>query len=81
MSPPDDTEDRFARLPETVLLADRMRTIGYTNATSAGISISIDDMRIPPEKAKLVDAAQLDPEANEGAVAAKPRRLRTGRRR
>ena len=43
---------------ETVLLADRVRTIGYTEATSAGISISIDDMRIPPEKAKLVLEAQ-----------------------
>src|SRR5687767_8925811 len=35
---------------ETVILSDRIRTMGYTNATSAGISISIDDMRIPPEK-------------------------------
>ena len=42
---------------ETVLLADRLRTIGYTEATSAGISISIDDMQIPPEKYALVDAA------------------------
>jgi DNA-directed RNA polymerase subunit beta' len=55
-----DATYRMSGQKETVLLADRMRTIGYTNATSAGISISIDDMRIPPEKAKLVDAAQLE---------------------
>jgi DNA-directed RNA polymerase subunit beta' len=43
---------------ETVLLSDRVRTMGYSQATSAGISISIDDMRIPPEKEELVTAAQ-----------------------
>jgi DNA-directed RNA polymerase subunit beta' len=53
-----DTAYRLCGQKETVILADRIRTVGYTNATSAGISISIDDMRIPPEKAKLVDAAQ-----------------------
>jgi len=51
---------REAGQKETVLLADRLRTIGYTEATKAGISISIDDMRIPPEKAKLVEAAQTE---------------------
>ncbi|MGF1510628.1 MAG: DNA-directed RNA polymerase subunit beta' [Myxococcota bacterium] len=43
---------------ETVLLADRVRTIGYSQATAAGISISIDDMRIPDEKAAIVGKAQ-----------------------
>ncbi len=51
---------RLCGQKETVLLADRVRTIGYTQATSAGISISIDDMRIPPEKQKLVDGAQAE---------------------
>src|SRR5688572_10751574 len=45
---------------ETVILSDRIRTMGYTNATSAGISISIDDMRIPAEKPELVGAAQAE---------------------
>ena len=43
---------------ETVLLSDRIRTIGYSQATAAGISISIDDMRIPPEKQTIVGQAQ-----------------------
>ncbi|HJL41435.1 MAG TPA: DNA-directed RNA polymerase subunit beta' [Myxococcales bacterium LLY-WYZ-16_1] len=43
---------------DTVLLADRLRTIGYTQATAAGVSISIDDMRIPPEKQDIVGKAQ-----------------------
>jgi DNA-directed RNA polymerase subunit beta' len=43
---------------ETVILSDRIRTLGYTNATMAGVSISIDDMRIPDEKHELVSAAQ-----------------------
>ena len=45
---------------ETVLIADRIRTIGYGQSTAAGISISIDDMRIPPEKEKLVAEAQAE---------------------
>jgi DNA-directed RNA polymerase subunit beta' len=43
---------------ETVILSDRIRTIGYGMATAAGISISIDDMRIPAEKEQLVTSAQ-----------------------
>jgi DNA-directed RNA polymerase subunit beta' len=43
---------------ETVLLADKVRTIGYSQATAAGISISIDDMRIPDEKQVIVGKAQ-----------------------
>ena len=31
----------------TVLLSDRLRTLGYEFATRAGISICIDDMRVP----------------------------------
>ncbi len=41
----------------TVLMADYLRSTGYTEATKAGISICMDDMVIPPEKAKLIDAA------------------------
>jgi DNA-directed RNA polymerase subunit beta' len=43
---------------DTVILADKVRTIGYSQATAAGISISIDDMRIPPEKPEIVGKAQ-----------------------
>ena len=43
---------------ETVLLADRIRSYGYTNATRAGISIALKDMIIPPAKYTLIEAAQ-----------------------
>jgi len=41
----------------TVILADRLRSLGYQYATRAGISICIDDMQIPTDKQKLIDAA------------------------
>ena len=43
---------------ETVLLADHIRTMGYRNATRAGISICIDNMKIPEAKTRLVKGAQ-----------------------
>ena len=42
----------------TVILADRLRTLGYQNATTAGISICVDDMRIPPDKEKFIGEAR-----------------------
>ena len=43
----------------TVILADALRTLGYKNATRAGMSICIDDMRIPPDKERfLADATE-----------------------
>jgi DNA-directed RNA polymerase subunit beta' len=42
----------------TVILADHLRTLGYTEATKAGISICIDDMRIPKRKHDLLSQAQ-----------------------
>jgi DNA-directed RNA polymerase subunit beta' len=41
----------------TVILADRLRSLGYTHATKAGISICIDDMKIPKDKQKLIEGA------------------------
>ncbi|MCG5055490.1 MAG: DNA-directed RNA polymerase subunit beta' [Myxococcales bacterium] len=45
---------------ETVLLADRLRSLGYTNATRAGASICVSDLLIPDAKTKLLDQAQGD---------------------
>ncbi len=42
----------------TVLLADHLRTLGYTHATKAGISVSIGDMQIPGKKHTFVESAQ-----------------------
>ena len=44
----------------TVILSDRLRTLGYEFATKAGISICIDDMRVPKSKATLIEEAQSD---------------------
>jgi DNA-directed RNA polymerase subunit beta' len=44
----------------TVLLSDHLRTLGYEWATRAGISISVDDMKIPPSKERLIEEAQGD---------------------
>jgi DNA-directed RNA polymerase subunit beta' len=41
----------------TVILSDRLKDLGYHYATLGGISISIDDMRIPVKKGKLIDMA------------------------
>ncbi len=43
---------------ETVLLADRLRTLGFTHATLAGVSVCMDDMVIPDKKRELIDDAQ-----------------------
>ncbi len=42
----------------TVLLADALRTMGFTFATQAGISICLDDMAIPDAKETLIDGAR-----------------------
>jgi DNA-directed RNA polymerase subunit beta' len=42
----------------TVLLSDRLRTLGYQYATGAGISICVDDMKVPGQKSNLIEQAQ-----------------------
>jgi len=42
----------------TVILADRLKDIGYKFATLAGMSISMRDMVIPSEKGKIIKAAE-----------------------
>src|SRR5213595_94877 len=41
---------------ETVLLADRLRSLGYGYATKAGISIAIKDMVIPAKKQEMLES-------------------------
>ena len=43
---------------ETVRVLDRLKELGYANATAAGVSIGLSDMIIPPEKADLMAAAR-----------------------
>ncbi len=42
---------------QTVILADRLKNMGFEYATRAGISISIDDMLIPASKENLLERA------------------------
>ena len=56
----NDLIDRCYRLcgqKATVLMADYLRSTGYSQATKAGISICVDDMVIPDEKHTLLDTA------------------------
>ena len=56
----EDLIDKCYRMvggKSTVILADRLRTLGFQYSTRAGISISIDDMRIPGKKEKLINQA------------------------
>jgi DNA-directed RNA polymerase subunit beta' len=52
-----DLTYRLCGEKETVLLADRVRSMGYGNATKAGISIALSNMIIPRRKQELLDRA------------------------
>ena len=45
-------------LKDTVVFADQLMYMGFHYATRAGISIGIDDMRIPTEKAAILGQAE-----------------------
>jgi DNA-directed RNA polymerase subunit beta' len=51
---------RHAGIKDTVILADRLKDVGYEYATRAGISICINDMKIPLEKENFVEKAEND---------------------
>jgi DNA-directed RNA polymerase subunit beta' len=53
---------RASRNKETVLLADRLRTMGFRNSTRAGVSICMDDMTIPERKKHILAQSQADVE-------------------
>jgi len=60
-----DQTYRLCGQKETVLLADRLRTTGYTEATKAGISICLDNMVIPAAKQVVLGKAQGEAEQIE----------------
>ena len=49
---------RKCGLRATVVFADKLMQSGFRLATRAGISICIDDMLVPPQKATLIAAAE-----------------------
>ena len=68
-----DASYRMAGNKMTVLVADAVRTIGYTYATQAGISVSVGDMEIPEKKWPIVDGArdevaEIDEQYTEGLI-------------
>jgi DNA-directed RNA polymerase subunit beta' len=42
----------------TAQMADKLKDLGFRFATKAGVSISVDDLQIPPIKRQLLDAAE-----------------------
>jgi len=51
---------RNAGTKDTVIVADRLKDIGYEYATKAGISICINDMKIPLNKEDFIEKAEKD---------------------
>ncbi|MEA3221732.1 MAG: DNA-directed RNA polymerase subunit beta', partial [Thermodesulfobacteriota bacterium] len=68
-----DISFKVAGDKKTVLLADRVKDLGYKYATSSGISIGIEDMVIPETKQKFIDKAKKEvtniiTQYNEGLI-------------
>ena len=49
---------RQAGLHETVIMLDKLKNLGFSYATKAGVSICIDNMHIPTKKEELIKSAQ-----------------------
>ena len=69
---------RLAGAKKTVLLADALMQIGFRNSTAAGISVCIDDMRIPSTKAAVIEKAtaearETENQYNDGLITVKER--------
>ena len=57
----------------TVLFADAMMALGFSEATKAGVSICIDDMQIPSRKQEILDRAydevkETESQYNDGLI-------------
>ena len=53
---------RVAGDKKTVILADQLKDMGFRMATRAGITISIDDLKIPAKKQELLEQTQREVE-------------------
>ncbi|MDH4261231.1 MAG: DNA-directed RNA polymerase subunit beta', partial [Gammaproteobacteria bacterium] len=49
---------RALGLKETVIFADRLMYTGFSYATRGAVSIGVDDMMVPPQKAKILGLAE-----------------------
>ncbi len=64
---------RKVGIKQTVILADRLKDLGYKYATQAGLSIGINDMVIPQRKAEILERAraevdQVEEQYQEGLI-------------
>ncbi|MEA5619488.1 DNA-directed RNA polymerase subunit beta'' [Cronbergia sp. UHCC 0137] len=44
----------------TAVMADKLKDLGFRYATKAGVSISVDDLMVPPTKRSLLEAAETE---------------------
>jgi DNA-directed RNA polymerase subunit beta' len=49
---------KFAGHEKTVAMLDKLKELGFREATRSGVSIGIDDMIVPKERDEQIDAAQ-----------------------
>ncbi|MBD2384600.1 DNA-directed RNA polymerase subunit beta'' [Cylindrospermum sp. FACHB-282] len=49
----------------TAVMADKLKDLGFRYATKAGVSISVDDLMVPPSKRRLLEAAEEEIRATE----------------
>ncbi|MBC1325389.1 DNA-directed RNA polymerase subunit beta'' [Trichormus variabilis] len=49
----------------TAVMADKLKDLGFRYATRAGVSISVDDLMVPPSKRSLLEAAEEEIRATE----------------
>ncbi len=49
----------------TAAMADLLKDLGFRYATKAGVSISVDDLMVPPSKRSLLEAAEAEIRATE----------------
>ncbi len=68
-----DFSYRRAGEKATVILADRLKDLGYAQATRSGLSIAIKDMIVPSRKKEIIDKAfeevrEIERQYNEGLI-------------
>ena len=68
-----DVTFRLCGGKQTCILADRMMQLGFQFSTRAGISICLDDMKIPAHKSQLMadaekQVAEIQQQYDEGLI-------------
>ncbi|ROR01740.1 DNA-directed RNA polymerase subunit beta' [Desulfosoma caldarium] len=68
-----DFSYRRAGEKATVILADRLKDLGYDQATRSGLSIAIKDMIVPSRKSEIIEKAfeevrEIERQYNEGLI-------------